>query len=199
MSEKILKHAGGVVKSETYAASIEASQIVEAARLLAQKIENDAEQKRQTTLETARQEGYQQGLREWNAAVAAANAARDKYLADSMPELISLAVRIAQKVIGEELRTNPKAIVGVARQSIHGVNRGRSLTLRVPPEDVDVVRRRMLMLREAAGPNRLLEIVADAAIPAGGCIVETEYGIIDARLETQLRCMEEALLQVARR
>jgi flagellar biosynthesis/type III secretory pathway protein FliH len=44
-----------------------------------------------------------------------------------------------------------------------------------------------------------LEVVADAGLPPGGCIVETEYGVIDARLETQLRCMEETLLRLARK
>jgi type III secretion protein L len=199
MSDKILKQFSGVVKSDTYTANVEAGQIVEAARALARQIETDAEQNRQATLTTARQQGYEQGLREWNAAVVAANTARDKYLSDSMPELISLAIRIAGKIIGGELQTNPEAIVDIARQSLQSAGRGRSLALRVSAAEAEMVRRRVSVLREAAGPNRSIEIVADAAIPAGGCVVETEYGVIDARLETQLRCMEEALLRAARR
>ena len=199
MSDKILKQFSGVVKSDTYTANVEAGQIVEAARALARQIGTDAEQNRQATLTTARQQGYEQGLREWTAAVVAANTARDKYLSDSMPELISLAIRIAGKIIGGELQTNPEAIVDIARQSLQSAGRGRSLTLRVSAAEAEMVRRRVSVLREAAGPNRSIEIVADAAIPAGGCVVETEYGVIDARLETQLRCMEEALLRAARR
>ena len=199
MSDKILKQFSGVVKSDTYSANVEAGQIVEAARAMARQIESDAEQNRQATLTAARQQGYEQGLREWNAAVVAANTARDKYLSDSMPELISLAIRIAGKIIGGELQTNPEAIVDIARQSLQSAGRGHSLTLRVSAAEAEMVRRRVSVLREAAGPNRSVEIVADAAIPAGGCVVETEYGVIDARLETQLRCMEEALLRAARR
>jgi type III secretion protein L len=204
MSEKILKRDGAlapskVVKSQTYGASIEAAQILDAARVQARKILESAEQERQAIIEAAREEGYEDGLRQWNAAVAEANAARDRYLAESEPELIRLAVRIAQKIIGEELRTNPEAIVSIARECLEGLGRERSLTLRASSSDLEVMRRRIDVLRERAGPQRSIEVVADAAVTPGGCIVESEYGIIDARLETQIRCMEEILLRAARK
>jgi type III secretion protein L len=205
MSQKIIKSeavvdpfmAPKVVKREIYAATEEAARIVHEAHTQARKILDDAEQARQTALETSFKEGYEQGLREWNVAVAEVNAARDKYLTGSEPELIRLAVRIAQKIIGEELRTNPETIVSVARACLEGAGRERSLTVRVPAADLDLVRRRIVLLREAAGPNRSIEVVADAAIGPGGCVVESEYGVIDARLETQLRCMESILLRAA--
>jgi len=127
------------------------------------------------------------------------DAARDRYVTESEPELIRLAVRIAQKIIGEELRTNPEAIVSIARQCLQGLGRERSLTIRVSQGEADLVRRRIGILREAAGFHRSIEVVADAAVNPGGCIVESEYGVIDARLETQIRCMEEILLRTARK
>ena len=197
MSEKIIKAAMKVVKGESYAAALEAAHIVEVAHAQARQIQEDAEQVRQQAMEAARSEGYEHGLREWNAAVAEVNAARDQYISDNTPELIRLAVRIAQKIIGEELRTNPEAIVCIARECLLGLGRERLLKIRVPTEDVDLVRKRIVLLREVAGPNRSIEIAGDAAISAGGCVVESEYGVIDARLQTQLRCMEEILLRTA--
>ena len=142
-----------VVKGETHAAALEAAQILVAAHAQARQIQEDAKQARQTAVEAGRTEGYECGLHEWNAAIAGVNAARDKYLAESEPELIRLAVRIAQKIIGEELRTNPEAIVSVARECLQAAGRERSLTIRVPAADLDLVRRRIVLLREAAGPN----------------------------------------------
>jgi type III secretion protein L len=191
--------AAKIVKAEAYDASIEATQIVDAAYAQARKIVEDAEHERRTVLATAREEGYERGLQQWNGAVADVNAARDRYLAENEPELIRLAVRIAQKIIGAELRVNPEAIVSIARECLQGVRRERSLTLRVPPADVDLVRRTIDVLREAVGPHRSIEVVGDPAVGSGGCIVESEYGVIDARLETQMRCLEEILLRVARK
>jgi type III secretion protein L len=204
MSDKILKAAPAlvpskIVKGDAYGASMEAAQIVDAARAQAGKILEGAAQDRQAILDAAREEAYADGLRQWNAAIAEANAARDRRLAESEPELIRLAVRIAQKILGEELRINPEAIVGVARQCLQGLGRERSLTLRVAPGDAEIARRRTDALREAAGRNRSIEVMTDAAVSPGGCIVESEYGVIDARLETQIRCLEEILLRAARK
>jgi type III secretion protein L len=172
---------------------------VDAARVEARKIVDAAGQDRQAVLETARQQGYEEGLRLWHAAVDEANAVRDKRLAESEPELIRLAVRIAQKIIGEELRLNPQATVAMARECLQWLRRERSVTLRVSPAELDLLRDRIDLLRDAAGPQRSIEVVADHAITAGGCIVESEYGVIDARLETQVRRVEETLLRTARK
>jgi flagellar biosynthesis/type III secretory pathway protein FliH len=199
VSEKVIKPGGRVVKGEAYDAAVEAGQIVEAAREQARSILEAVEQERQTIVETARREAYEEGLRQWNTAVAEADNARDRHLAESEPEMIRIAVAIAQKIIGEELRLNPQAIVTMAAECLHGLGRERSLILRVPPEDAYRLRERITLLREAAGPHRSIEVIADPSMGSGGCLVESEYGVIDARLETQIRCMEEILLRAARK
>jgi flagellar biosynthesis/type III secretory pathway protein FliH len=45
------------------------------------------------------------------------------------------------------------------------------------------------------GASSEIEIVAAASVPAGGCVIDSELGIIDARLETQLKCLEEVLVR----
>src|SRR5262249_31023315 len=210
LSDKILKHGVGtglaspagparIVKGETYGASMEAAQIIDEARAQASRILEDAVRQRDAIMETARRAGEEEGLRRWIAAIADADAVRDRRLAESEPELIRLAVRIAQKILGEELRTSPEAVVGVARACLRGLGRQRSLTLRVSPADADVLRRRIDVLRESGGRDRDIEVVGDSAVTVGGCIVESEYGVVDARLETQIRCMEEILLRAARK
>jgi flagellar assembly protein FliH len=49
---------------------------------------------------------------------------------------------------------------------------------------------RLLMETSGLGPT---EIVADAAITAGGCRVETRFGVIDQQFEVQLARIEEEL------
>jgi type III secretion protein L len=207
MSEKIVKPGSGsdqftggrVVKSEAYDATLEATRILEVARAQSRQILESAEQEKLEIVEAACKEAYEQGLQQWNDAVAEANEARDRRLAESEPEMIRIAVRIAQKIIGEELRLNPQAIVSMAAECMRTLRRERSLTVRVQPGDVDHLRERISMLREAAGPRRSIEVVADPSMTSGGCIVESEYGVIDARLETQIRCMEEILQRAARK
>jgi len=209
MSERIIKSTAGtpatpfvtapVVKGDAYDATIEAARIVDAARARADQIHETAERERQTVIEAAHREGYERGLQQWNAAITEADAARDRYLAESELELIRLAVRIAQKIIGAELRLNPETIVSLAREAMQSLGRERSVTLRVSPDDLELMRGRIDSLRETGGPQRLIEVVSDRSVGLGGCIVESEYGVIDARLETQIRCMEAILERAARR
>jgi type III secretion protein L len=199
MNSRIIKAGAAVLKGDAYDATIEASRIVDAAHAQAGSILETAAQERQAVLDAARQDGYQHGLREWNSAISEVNAARDKYMADSELELIRLAVRIAQKIIGAELRLNPEAIVSLAREGMQSLGPERSLTLRVAPDSLELMRDRIHSLRETAGPRRSIEVVPDRTVGPGGCIVESEYGVIDARLETQIRCMEEILLRTARK
>jgi flagellar biosynthesis/type III secretory pathway protein FliH len=46
----------------------------------------------------------------------------------------------------------------------------------------------------AFGRAQFIDFVADQGVKTGGCIVESESGTIDARIETQLRILENALL-----
>jgi type III secretion protein L len=205
VSEKIIKPgvaaetpassftAARVVKAHAYGATVDAAQIIEAAHAEARGILEAAGQEKQSVLEAARKAGYDQGLQLWHAAVQEANAVRDRRLADSEPELVRLAVRIAEKIIGEELRLNPQAILSIARQCLQWLRRERSLMLRVSPAELSLLRESIDSLREVAGPHRSIEVIGDPGIGPGGCIVESEYGVIDARLETQIRSMEEIL------
>ena len=67
------------------------------------------------------------------------------------------------------------------------------ITVRVNPADLPVIEERGQRL-ERAGREQLLDIVPDPLVAAGGCVIESESGAIDAQLETQLRVLERALL-----
>ena len=62
------------------------------------------------------------------------------------------------------------------------------------PEELERARSSQERIAEEAGPGKEIEIREDKSVSPGGCIVETDLGIIDARLETQLRVLEKALL-----
>jgi type III secretion system HrpE/YscL family protein len=172
--------------------------VVEAAEE-ARAIVEHAETEREAVREQARQEGYQSGLVQWNETLAAAFVARDEYLARNEAMLVRLAVRLAEKVIGEELRSDPGTILRIVRESLRTVRRERHLLLTVNPTEKELVRARIEELRVTLGGTREIEVAGDPKVAPGGCIVESELGIIDAQVSTQLACLEQALLRTARR
>lgn len=182
-----------IVKRNVQIACQQANQIVAQAEDEAQRILAEAHLKARGIFDSAREEGYQSGAAKWYEALADSWKSRDVYLAGNETALLKLAVRIAEKLIGEELHIAPKVIAGIVGEALRSVRRAKSLAVRVHPADIAAVEEGLSMLRSPAGTASDIEIIPDASLSPGDCIVETEIGIVDARLKTQLQNMERAL------
>ena len=196
-SQPITAAAARILKKDVYDASLNARQVLEQAAEEAQALIDDAEHRRDAIVEAARQEGFRQGIAAWDSALEAARQAQLALDSRYEPEMVRLAVKIAEKIIGEELRSRPETVVSVARESLRGVRQVTDLTLRVNPAETDLVQLNLTSLAEVTAPDCRIRVQPDAAVTPGGCIIESVAGLIDARLETQLKCLEEILLRVA--
>jgi flagellar assembly protein FliH len=69
----------------------------------------------------------------------------------------------------------------------------RHLTVRLNPKDIDTVNgcRQEWLLADDAGA--LLHLEADEMIQRGGCTIETKLGDLDARIEQQIKIIEDLL------
>lgn len=102
----------------------------------------------------------------------------------SRSDLQALAIGIAERILHGELRQHPAHVAGVVAACLEGALAAHQLRIRVHPDDVPYVER---SLPEGASVH------ADPAIARGGCLIETDAGQIDGRLETQLAAVREAL------
>jgi type III secretion system HrpE/YscL family protein len=202
MDDKIIKSGAisglgirKVLKQEVYSATLEAKDLVADAHEQAEVVLKEAQEKAEEIKNQAREQGFNEGLASWNKAIADAMAAREQTFRDNEQQIVQLAVKIAEKIIGERLDADPGAIVAIIRQALKSVHRERSLIIKVNPEHEEVVRSQVAALVESTGGQREIQVVASAAVPVGGCVVESEFGVIDAKLETQLKCLEDILLR----
>lgn len=110
---------------------------------------------------------------------------------DAQREALKLALVIAKKILGRELKINPDGILGVIQKALAIAEPSVMIRLRVSPDFVEYCSNH----REDLHLPDEISIAGDPAIASGGCVVETESGEIDARIETQLRVLAEALDQ----
>lgn len=205
MDEKILKSdtvpdkiplsSPKVLKREVYEASLEARDVIALAQEKAKHIIEDAQRDCDAIREQARQEGIAKGLAEWNQILARAHQRADELAKDWEETMLRLSVRIAEKIIGQQLTLRPETIVEIVREVLQGARPGKQLTIQVNEVDAHEVRSRVSRLKEAVSASSEIQVVASATVPRGGCVVESELGIIDARLETQLKCLEDVLIR----
>jgi type III secretion protein L len=191
--------SGKIIKKELFEASQEARNIIDAARREAEQIVAKAEQERISSVEAGLQLGYEEGLKNWNNILSGAWQARENLKTEWEQSLLHLAVRVAEKILGEQLRLQPDAIVPIVREALKSVGQERQLTLLIHPDHREAVQANLDRLQALVGSSRQIHLVANPDIAPGGCVVESELGVIDAKLETQLKCLEEILLSASKK
>lgn len=109
----------------------------------------------------------------------------DRFLAEAEEQLSSLAVIIAERLLRTELHQTREAVVAIAKDAIKEVRHGTSVRIRVNPFDGTVVDARAGELLAASSGLRKLDVVRDPSIQ-GGCVIESDGGVVDARIEMAL-------------
>jgi flagellar assembly protein FliH len=157
----------------------------------------------------ARQSGYQDGYRDGlvalegfkqsfahqatlqiGALVQSIGAQLDGLQQEMGEALAVAAINLARQIVRSELKNRPESVASVAQEALDTLLlSARHITLRVHPDDHAIV-------AEGAGDvlaARGARLVADASILRGGCLVESNIGLIDASIETRWRRAAAAL------
>ncbi len=119
--------------------------------------------------------------------------ARQELWEQSEQEMVSLVLEVARKVIKTEVQQNPNVIGEMIRHAMRRVVDKETVRIRVNPDDIERVRGEREELLRVLDGIRHLEIDDDRRIGPGGCVIETNGGTIDARIDTQFEQLEEAM------
>lgn len=192
-SQTIAGSSSKLIKHQIISARAEAGEIVKKARTNAAQIIADAEEKS----EELRSEAYNSGRELAESEIAEnlleTSEIRSRALSDVERDILSLAVKLAEKIIGREVEQNEFIRVEIVQNALRAAHQQENLSVRVSKADLPELEERY---KEDNSHERLqyINFVADQAVRQGGCIIESQSGTIDARLETQLRILENALL-----
>jgi type III secretion protein L len=191
-----------VISGEAFVAKSEAKTIRERAQEEVGQIVSDAhaeaERIKQQAYEEAKAQGYKdgrnEGAQELAATVARASQRLKQIEAQAVPQLKELALAIARKILGKELEFHPEAVVDIVKQALsEKARQRREIFLRVNPEDLQLLREKKADLIEVLSRCKEIGIREDPEVERYGCIIETDAGIIDAQLETQIAVFERIL------
>ncbi len=187
----------------------EAEAALSAARADAAERIEDAKTQAEALREAAWQEGFYSGTLEARAAVEAELraewAARQEALRRELDmvasdiavareilwqrqegEMVALALDIAKQVIKTEVSQNPAVVHAVLANALRRITDKDNVRVRVSVSDAPRVKEAREDLMEIVDGLRFIEIVEDRRVGDGGCVVETNAGTIDAKIETQI-------------
>ncbi|MFW5866938.1 MAG: FliH/SctL family protein [Armatimonadota bacterium] len=182
----------------------EAERLVEAAREQAEQIRREARSEAVEEVRAMLDASLREIVEEQTAAFATASEellqrleqARSEHCDRLERDLTGLVAMMAEKVIRRKVDAEDGIVLDVVRATIAQAAGAHRFTVRVPAPEEDLVRQAMAELLSVADGAEQMEIVADDAIGRGGCIVETERGHFDARIETQMEMLTEEIGRV---
>lgn len=183
-----------LVKHQILEAEAEAVSILQSARANAERLINEA----QAQADRIRKDAYLAGRSEAESELLEdlfeIKEKRGQVLRTVEEDVLKLAVKLAEKIIGREVEENKDARAEIVANALRAARQQEMLTVRVNANDLPLLERMRDEKANAFGRGQYIDFVADQTVKNGGCIVESESGTVDARLETQLRILENALL-----
>lgn len=182
---------GRVLRAADVAVLLEANAVLDAARARAEEMSRQAEAAYEARREEGYRDGQEEGRLEHAEKVLETVLSSVDYLSSLENTLVDVVTSSIRKVIGE--LDASELIVRVVRNALTTVRNQQRVTIRVAPADEKAVSEALAaMIQTAPGGVGFLDVRADARLERGSCLLESELGVVDASLETQLKALENA-------
>ncbi len=198
-----------VLKTE---AEQEAQEIIKKAQDEAAKIIQDANVEKESIVRNAHQEGYdkgheegfQTGTSEVNRLVErthkileAVMARREEILSQTEQQIVELVILMTRKVVKIISENQKSVVMANVLQALKKVKGRGDVTIRVNLADVKLTTEHIQDFIHQVENIKGITVLEDSTVEKGGCIVETDFGAIDAKIQSQLTELETKILEIS--
>lgn len=181
-----------VIPSEDFSTLASAGEILDQAEAEAENFKKEVAAEAELIKEKAFHEGFSQGLISLNHHLAALDKELKEIRNEIQKKILPLSLKAVRKIVGEELKLHPDRIVDIILTALKPVTQHRRVIIYVNRADLDLIEQNRSKIKKLFEHLENLSIQERGDIEPGGCIIETEAGIINAQLETQLNALESA-------
>ncbi len=160
-----------------------------------------AQEESENIKKSAFEEGYRAGLEKAGSDLekfreslnSFMNAKKDvfEYIA---PDILEISVDIAKKIIKKEVDADPQILIDTIVDILKTTSKNEpKIVIRVRPQAVQFIKDTIPNITYQYGIDSKINIVADPSVEEGGCIFQTNNGIVDASVDTQIEIIKKAL------
>lgn len=180
--------------------------IAELERLsIEEKVEQEALGRIKEVQEKAYEEAYQLGLDEGrerafqerqseldekiahlNSVVANVQNLKSDLITYNETHILSLTFFMARRLILDEVAARPELVLNIIKSAIENAQEEENITVRLSPSDYQFVEDTKSKLGKDYESLKGATFEASENITSGGCIIETNYGDVDATIEKRL-------------
>lgn len=151
-----------------------------------------------------REDGFNSGVGEVNRLVErthkileAVMARREEILSETEQQIVELVVLMTRKVIKIISENQKSVVMANVLQALKKVKGRGDVTLRVNLADVKLTTEHIQDFIKQVENINGITVLEDSTVDKGGCVVETDFGAIDARISSQLTELETKILELS--
>lgn len=181
-------------------ANDEAAGILEEARKQASETEQEARDRGYTR---GRQEGFEQGESELDRLVDRLHVIinktierREEIIEETEGQLVHLVLEIARKVVKVISENQKNIVVNNVVQALRKLKNKADVNIRVNIDDLKIVSEHASEFIDRIERVDNVTVMEDSTVDRGGAVIETDFGEIDARIASQLREIEDRILEL---
>ena len=119
---------------------------------------------------------------------------KQRLLDELRPHVVRLAIGIARRIVAAEIRQDRRIVERTVKAALDELACEGELQVHVHPDDRVMVERAVAIDGAILGRFSDLRVVADPGVERGGCVLESDHGIIDANIPTQFARIQRTLL-----
>jgi flagellar assembly protein FliH len=106
-------------------------------------------------------------------------------------QVVQLAIAMAKRIVHREISLDPELLSAMARVALDRLGEAATATIRLHPDDYAATAG---MNSHARTDSSVVRVVADPVVRRGGCLVQSEFGLIDVSADAQIQELATALL-----
>ncbi len=189
----------------------QAQVILAEARQRAAALEEDIKQRVTTTEREAwekghaegRAQGYDEGKAEvqrlvesLHSIITRAIEKRNEIIQEAETQIINLVLLIVKKVIKVISENQKNVVINNVVQALRKLKSRGDVVIRVNLADLELTSEHVKDFMKMVENVKSITVLEDSSVDRGGCIIETDFGQIDARISSQLHEIEERILEL---
>ncbi len=184
-----------VIPAAEFSQLMSASALIERAKESATTYREEIDKECAELKVAAEEEGFSQGLERWSLQLIHFDEQMKLLRLELQKQILPIALKAAKKMVADQLTLAPTLIVDIVMQAMTPALHNRRFVIYVNKADKEILETHKARFKERLEQMESLTIQERGDLSAGGCIIETEKGIINASVERMWDALEKAFMK----
>ncbi len=188
-----------IIEAEAFSEMLSVEEMLEKVKADVKQYIDETAKESEKMKEAAQKEGFEEGFKEWANHIAKLEEEIISVRKELEKLIIPIALKAAKKIVGREIELSPDVIVDIVSHHLKAVAHHKKIKIYVNKADLERLEKEKANLKQLFETLESLSLIERNDVQPGGCVIETEGGIVNAQLDNQWSILERAFESLSKR